>query len=444
MKKHSGLGWNLLALTVCGLGAAACDDGSSGRNMDPDAMASSTVTGSATMPEQTGTGTTSNTNPTGTDTTNTPAPSTGGMGGAGGMGGEVVDSAGGAGGTMTDPDLPVCELPTSLTPFTRSDTEAAWDDNDFSDVTVEGTCPMLVNVTWPHEEGWEDADPADANFEQTHFTLDSYYSMDLTNKMLSATIELTDDMRGPAATTGGYIVSLVSVSNYTYEVIQEPAVEDDDMVTDAGYTDGGVLDSSTDATMVPPSEAGLADGGLDAGSATADEPMVVVETGYVEAETLPEDRIVLRHVGDRATVMLPLPHNTDAVDSYDPTRVIKINIRIYNMHVDAPMLSEQEEDAMLDDEMEAMRDAGMMIDVTSDAGVMSDAGMMSNLGVTPSGLTLDAGMSEMSDADVMSDAIEAGIGDAGTVSGPASDPSRVYDYITSQFAITSFKVVDAP
>src|SRR5690606_29750823 len=144
----------------------------------------------------------------------------------------------------------------------------------------------------------------------------------------------------------------------------------------------------------PLTEAGIVEGGLDAGSPPVEEPMIVLETGYAETETLPEDRIVLRHVGDRATVTLPLPDNTEAIDSYDPARVIKINIRIYNMHVGA---GEMEDDDMFDDDMfddeldEFMSDAGMM----SDAGVMSDADMMSDAGVTPAGLTLDSGMSEM-------------------------------------------------
>jgi hypothetical protein len=49
-----------------------------------------------------------------------------------------------------------------LVVFPRSDTDQAWDDNDFSDVTIESMCPAIVTATWPHEMGWQNADPAEA------------------------------------------------------------------------------------------------------------------------------------------------------------------------------------------------------------------------------------------------------------------------------------------
>jgi len=130
---------------------------------------------------------------------------------ASGSGGSASGSGGsssGSGGSGVS-----CELP-SLAVFPRSDTSDSWDDNDFSDVTVDGTCPVAVTVTWPHEADWEGQDPSEANHEQVHFTLDDYYSSDLTGKQLNLELELTDDKRGSSATAGGYIVSLVSVSTY--------------------------------------------------------------------------------------------------------------------------------------------------------------------------------------------------------------------------------------
>jgi hypothetical protein len=77
-----------------------------------------------------------------------------------------------------------------------------------------------------------------------------------------------------------------------------------------------------------------------------------------------EDRIILRHVGDRATIVFPLPDKTEEVDSYDPTHVIKVNVRIYGMY---PI-----DDEEMDGDMSGMPDAGMsMLD---DAGL--DAGSL--------------------------------------------------------------------
>ena len=165
-------------------------------------------------------------------------------------------------------------------------------------------------MTWPHETGWENADPAESNHEVVHFTLDSDYSADLSNKKLSLTIQLASDTRGSAATAAAYTVSLVSVSTYNRVVSTGGAG------TDAGGASGF-------AGAAVGGSGGLGGGGT--GGST-----VVTEIGYSEAESAVADRATLRFVGDRATVTFPLPNKTSIVSSYDPTRVIKINIRIYS------------------------------------------------------------------------------------------------------------------
>lgn len=243
------------------------------------------------------------------------------------------------------PPVETCEVP-RFSVFTRSDTEASWDDNDFSSVTVDSSqCPVLVDVTWPHEEGWENADPAEANHEQVHFTLDGYGPSNLVGKEISATVELVSDVRGPDANAGGYLVSIVSVSTYDDVTVIEPEI--------------------------------VADAGADA---AIPEPQTSTQTGYTEAETPLKDRILLRRSGDRATVSLRLPAKTEEVDSYDPERVLKINLRIYNVYEGPEPVSEE----------------------TLDGGV--DAS-----------LTLPLG---------------------------DGDPSLVYDYVTSRFAISKYVITD--
>lgn len=245
-----------------------------------------------------------------------------------------------------------CNVP-PLSVFSRSDTDQSWDDNDFSSVTIDSAgCPpaVYVNATWPHEEGWANGDPSEANLEQTHFTLDSYAANNLVNKEITATIELVDDQRGPNANAGGYLVSIVSVSTYDRVVVLDPVV-------------------------VP-------DAGPDAGEP---EPQTITETGYTEAESDPEDRVLLRHVGDRATVTFRVPMKTEEVDSYDPTRVLKVNLRFYNVYEG------------VSPEVEGPLDAGV------------DAAFDASVGETEEG-----------------------------------DPSLVYDYLTSRFAISRFTVTDVP
>lgn len=408
MRKRSALhlGWGI-TLCCCGLGFTACGDGSGSR--DTDAGGAGGMPGLPTSSESPSVTATTPQQPTDLPTMPPSQPSMTPTDGAGGSSSQDpmpdAGSAGGAGGDA--PMTPTCNvLPVRV--FARSDTDAAWDDNDFSDALIETGCPTLVDVTWPHEEGWKDADPSDANFEQTHITLDSYYSTDLTDKQLNLTIELTDDMKGPNATNlGGYIVSLVSVSTYDQEVVVEPPPPSIDV--DAGLaSDAGVLDELPDASVV---DAAVMDDWVDAGSDVDSEmePETIIQTGYSEAETPPEQRLLLRHVGDRATITFPLPHKTQDVDSYDPARVIKINIRIYNMFGFEGLISEP------DDEMSELGEAP---DPTHE--LMADAGLMD------ASTALDAGV-VLSDASTTPD---------------EPTPVQVYDYLSSQFAIHTFAVTD--
>jgi hypothetical protein len=453
MKQHIGLG--LILTAVSGLAVACGDDGADGSDMT---SATASMTSSAPASDTAGPGvmpsvpSTPNTitppvgTPTGTTT------SEGGMGGAPTMPSAGLGGAGGMGGT--------CEIAT-LSAFARSDTDQSWDDNDFSDVLLEGTCPVLVNVTWPHEAGWQDADPSEANQEQTHFTLDSVYSTDLTGKQLNLTIELAGDLRAAEATTGGYLVSLVSVSTYDRIV---PVVPPPPVAVDAGLmSDAGLLGDdgvTSDAGVV--NDAGLVSDLGDASSEPGEPgevaPMTMIETGYSETESVLEDRVILRHVGDRATITLPLPNKTAAVESYDPTRVIKINIRIYNMFTGAEDTGGTGAGGMSG---APASDAGAPgeADVSTDAGVLGDAGASIDSGAADAGAPGDAGTTDavvaLGDAAAsggaggMSGAGGAlGTGGAGGMSGTGgagpvpTGSGRVYGYLTSQFAITNFTVTD--
>src|SRR5438128_5529008 len=89
--------------------------------------------------------------------------SSGSGGSSSGSGGSSSGSGGsssGSGGSDGSCDMP------SLAVFSRSDTDESWDDNDFSDVTIDGMCPTVATVTWPHEADWENKDPSEANHEQ--------------------------------------------------------------------------------------------------------------------------------------------------------------------------------------------------------------------------------------------------------------------------------------
>lgn len=293
-----------------------------------------------------------------------------------------ASSTPGAGETSSQPpgsETTVVVEPCAIPPFSvfsRSDTDATWDDNDFSAVLVDSSqCPpaVYVDATWPHEPAWANADPSEANHEQVHFTLDSYGATNLVDKEVTATVELVADERGPAANAGGYLVSIVSVSTFD-RITVIPAVVEPDAGADA----------------------------------SAPEPQIITETGYSEAESAPKDRILLRRVGDRATVSFRLPAKTEAVDSYDPERVLKINLRVYNVFE----------------------------------------------GLTPvqPGPSVDAGSVDAveTSADAAPGAPDGGVGAPVETTGEAAlvapvvegDPSLVYDYLTSRFAITKFTISD--
>lgn len=408
-----------LVAILFGVGAVACGDdennGSTANDSSSDSSGSdsnSAGTGNTSGPSGSSSSNSNNTGGTG-------ASGTGGSGGSSGMGSAGTDSL--ASGSDTASSGPVCEI-SALSVFARSDTDQGWDDNDFSDVTTEGTCPVLLNVTWPHEAGWENADPAEANHEQVHFTLDSYYSTDLTGKQLNLTIELVEDVRGPEATAGGYEIGLVSVSSYQTESLVPVETSS---ISDPG--DAGVAaDASVDAVET----------GSDAGAGEV-PMMTVVSTGYAEAASAVEDRVILRHVGDRGTVKFALP-NKEAPDSYDPASVIKINARIYNM------FAEPEPESMETGDV----DAGIVL--MGDAGVMETDETLSNVTSTSetsssggsSASASSSGASSTSAASTTLDMSTSDTASTDTVATTGPQP-HIYGYLTSKFAITAFTVTDA-
>lgn len=275
-----------------------------------------------------------------------------------------------------------CNIP-SFSTFSRSDTDASWDDNDFSDVLIDSSqCPpgVFVDATWPHEAGWENGDPSEANQEQVHFTLDSYAANNLVDKEVTATIELVSDERGPNANAGGYLVSIVSVSTFDRITVIPPVID-----PNAGP------DASTP------------------------EPQTLTETGYSEAESDPKDRILLRRAGDRATISFRVPAKTEAVDSYDPSRVIKVNLRFYNVF-EAPVVPVDPADAGVPSTVDVSSVETVVIDTSADetVGVLADA-------------SVDA-------SDAPAELVN--------LVAPGGESGLVYGYLTSRFAITKFTITD--
>ena len=313
------------------------------------------------------------------------APVAGAGGTAGAAGTGAIAGDGGSGGTGRTCDVG------SLVVFPRSDTDQSWDDNDFSDVVLASYCPTEVNVTWPHETGWENADPAESNHEQTRFTLDSYLATgDLTGKQVNVTIELTADARGPNANAGGYLVSLVSVSTY-------------DRIVPGGSGGSG-------------------------GTAGTGEP--TTETGYAEAES---PGMPLNHVGDSIGFGFVLPNKTSEPDSYDPARVIKVNVRIYSVFSNtASLVAEQAIVAL--DEGDQDGEGGAAGEGSSSGGTGASGGTGGTAGDGGTGGTGGSGANGGT----------AGTGAEGGTAGTGGQPPvPVYDYVTSQFAISRFTVTDA-
>jgi hypothetical protein len=228
-----------------------------------------------------------------------------GTGGLIGSGGAVVGSGGavGSGGDMALGGS--CNVPT-MEVLARSDTDGNWDDQDFAaGVTISGACPVLIDVTWPHETPFADPDVVDADFEEVFFTLDQYPDVDFTGKQINLTIELAAETLGtltaPAVPTGGYTVTLMSVS--TYEV----PVEGSGGAGSGGAGSGGAA-------------SGGAGSGGDTGSGGA-----ATTTQYTEAASPAGD---LALVGDELTMSFPLPAKGPNNNSYDPATAIKMSIRI--------------------------------------------------------------------------------------------------------------------
>lgn len=160
-------------------------------------------------------------------------------------------------------------------------------------------------------------------------------------------------------------------------------------------------------------EAGSSGSGGESGG-----PVTMIETGYSEAETPEEDRAILRYIGDRATVRLVLPNKTEEVDSYDPTRVIKINFRIRTVYANESLEPDEDDDTMGE---------GGAGNLPQGSGGADDGGANG------------AGDGDADGADEEGDMP----GDEGMDEASASAAMYVYDYLTSQFTVTAFTITDA-
>jgi len=135
---------------------------------------------------------------------------------------------------------------------------------------------------------------------------------------------------------------------------------------------------------------------------------VTIETGYSEAESPVAERATLRYVGDRATVNFALPNKTADVSSYDPTRAIKINVRIYSAFSNGTTLGT--------------------------GGASGGSGMAGGGG--------KSGAGGAAGVDGVSGTGGASGGVAGVSGGSGGSLAPTYAYKKSQFKITSFGVKD--
>ena len=266
-----------------------------------------------------------------------------GSGGIVGSGGDVGSGGTASGGdTATGGTCPVA----ALTVYSTEDTtDANWDDNDFDEATVGTACPVLVDVTWPHEAGYEteageDADPADANLEDNvRFSLDHDNPGDLTGKQVTLTITLTGDVRGPAALAGSYLVKIVALS--TYEVPAEGSGgagsggAGSGGASSGGASSGGA--SSGGASSGGASSGGASSGGASSGGAGSGGDgsggdgsggAPATTTSYTEITNPEAEWGVLEVIGDTATITFAFPAKGTENNSFDPVTAVKVSIRI--------------------------------------------------------------------------------------------------------------------
>lgn len=212
--------WGLGLFSAAALVAAACSPAPAGDDSGTGGDGASDSGGSSSGGKASGgskaTGGNKATGGTSSGGSSAGGASSGGTGGTD-LGGSAGAPFGGQGGEVGTGGVgPVCE-PMALQVLTRDDTNS-WGVNDFDDVDLVLDCPTTITATWPHEAGWEDADPSEANSEAVKFQLIHPYSSyeDLTGKTIHAELTLVDDGRGPTAENGGYTVYLaVSDSDWT-------------------------------------------------------------------------------------------------------------------------------------------------------------------------------------------------------------------------------------
>lgn len=152
----------------------------------------------------------------------------GNQGGGSGDGDAGGNQGGGSGDGDGDGDGDGCDEDGDFPTFqiqARSDTGAGWDDNDFDDVefTVDECGIATISAEWPHEVGWENDDPGEANMESTKFSIEFLMNnASLAGKQLNLKMRLTQDGRGTSATNGGYDVYLGAVDSSGFTEVATP------------------------------------------------------------------------------------------------------------------------------------------------------------------------------------------------------------------------------
>jgi hypothetical protein len=248
-------------------------------------------------------------------------PATGGVGsgGAPASGGTASGGETASGGSCSIVNFQIQE---------RSDTDAEWDDNDFETATMTGTCPMIVDVTWPHEAGYEDADPPDANLEENvRITFDAYPALDLTGKQINLTVTLTGEMIGPLATspTGSYIIQLMSTSTYETPIGGSGGAGSGGDTGSGGASSGGA--SSGGASSGGASSGGASSGGDTGSGGDVGSGGAATETHYVDALAPEAEWGTLATIGTPVTMSFVLPA-AGTPTQYDPAAALKIGFRI--------------------------------------------------------------------------------------------------------------------
>lgn len=219
-------------------------DASGGSNGKPSGGSSGTPSGGSSGTPSGG----SNGNPSGgSDSEGSGGKGSGGDGEGGVAGDGDGDGEGGQGGAANSCDE-TGDFPTFNV---QARSNESWAENDFDDVTItEDECGIAtLAIEWPHETGWEGADPGEANMEATKFSLEFPYTQDLTGKRLTLKMRQKENGRGTSATNGGIDVYLGAQdrSGYTeFFTPYEAGKENQPGYWGGAYNDGDLINLTLD------------------------------------------------------------------------------------------------------------------------------------------------------------------------------------------------------